>query len=64
VVLHVWADCAPRLRDNQTAAIGVDDAPENAMAEEQTTAAADRFDSDDIVAKLKLSIINHAFPLW
>jgi mannose/cellobiose epimerase-like protein (N-acyl-D-glucosamine 2-epimerase family) len=52
------------LRDNQTAVIGVDDAPENAMAEEQTTAAADRFDSDDIVAKLKLRMINHAFPLW
>ena len=34
------------------------------MAEEQTTAAADRFDSDDIVAKLKLRMINHALPLW
>jgi hypothetical protein len=52
------------LRDNQMAAIGVGDAPGNAMAEEQTTAAADRFDSDDIVAKLKLRMINHALPFW
>ena len=34
------------------------------MAKEQTTAAADRFDSNDIVGKLKLRMINHAFPLW
>ena len=34
------------------------------MAEEQTTAAADRFDPVDIVAKLKFRMINHALPLW
>ena len=36
----------------------------NLMAEEQTAAAADRLDSEDIVAKLKLRMIDHALPLW
>jgi mannose/cellobiose epimerase-like protein (N-acyl-D-glucosamine 2-epimerase family) len=34
------------------------------MAEEQAAAAADRRDSEGIVAKLKLGIIDHALPLW
>jgi mannose/cellobiose epimerase-like protein (N-acyl-D-glucosamine 2-epimerase family) len=34
------------------------------MAEEQTDVAADRFDSDDIVARLKCRMIDHALPLW
>jgi mannose/cellobiose epimerase-like protein (N-acyl-D-glucosamine 2-epimerase family) len=34
------------------------------MAEKQTTAAADRFDSDHIVERLKFRMINHALPLW
>jgi mannose/cellobiose epimerase-like protein (N-acyl-D-glucosamine 2-epimerase family) len=34
------------------------------MAEEQTPQAADRFDSGDIVARLKLRMIDRALPLW
>jgi len=34
------------------------------MAEEQTAAAPDRFESGDIVARLKLRMIDHALPLW
>jgi mannose-6-phosphate isomerase len=34
------------------------------MAEDQTTAAADWFDSDNIIAKLKHRMINQALPLW
>ena len=34
------------------------------MTEEQTATAADRLDSEDIVAKLKLRMIDHALPLW
>ena len=34
------------------------------MAEDQTAPAADRFDSGDIVARLKLRMIDHALPLW
>jgi mannose-6-phosphate isomerase len=34
------------------------------MVEERTAAAADRPGSDDIVAKLKLRMIDHALPLW
>jgi mannose-6-phosphate isomerase len=34
------------------------------MAEQQTAAAADGYDSDDIVARLKFRVIEHALPLW
>ena len=34
------------------------------MAEDQTAPAADRFDSGDIVARLKLRMIEQALPLW
>jgi mannose/cellobiose epimerase-like protein (N-acyl-D-glucosamine 2-epimerase family) len=64
VVLLFWPIARRALRDNQTAAVSADAAPENVMAEEQTTAAADRFDPVDIVAKLKFRMINHALPLW
>jgi|tagenome__1003787_1003787.scaffolds.fasta_scaffold20926949_2 mannose/cellobiose epimerase-like protein (N-acyl-D-glucosamine 2-epimerase family) len=34
------------------------------MADEQTAPPPDRFDSGDIVARLKLRMIDHALPLW
>jgi mannose/cellobiose epimerase-like protein (N-acyl-D-glucosamine 2-epimerase family) len=34
------------------------------MVEEQTSVAADRFDSDDIVVRLKCRMVDHALPLW
>jgi mannose/cellobiose epimerase-like protein (N-acyl-D-glucosamine 2-epimerase family) len=52
------------LRDNQKAPIGVGDALGNAMAEELTATAADKFDSDDIVARLRCRMIDHTLPLW
>src|SRR5882757_6767870 len=45
-------------------AIGIGDASGNVMADEKGAEAADHLDSDGIVAKLKLRMIEHALPLW
>jgi hypothetical protein len=58
------ADCVPPLTCYQTASAGVAHVPEDAMVEGHTAAAGDAGASADIVAKLKLRIIDHCLPLW
>jgi mannose/cellobiose epimerase-like protein (N-acyl-D-glucosamine 2-epimerase family) len=55
------ADCVPLLTCYQTAN-GVGDIAGNPMVETQSTVGAD--DSADVVARLKLRMIEHCLPLW
>jgi mannose/cellobiose epimerase-like protein (N-acyl-D-glucosamine 2-epimerase family) len=55
------ADCVPLLTCYQTAT-GVGDVLGNPMAETHSAAATD--DSADVVARLKLRMIEHCLPLW